>query len=80
MVESYPNLKADENFKILQKTIIDVEKHLQAARRMYNSNVSIYNQMIEVFPTNIVAKMNNMVRRDFFEADEVKKKDVKIKM
>lgn len=43
MVESYPNLKADENFKILQKTIIDVEEHLQAARRMYNSNVSIYN-------------------------------------
>ena len=71
MVESYPNLKADENFKILQKTIIDVEEHLQAARRMYNSNVSIYNQMIEVFPTNIVAKMNNMVRRDFFEASEL---------
>lgn len=80
MVESYPNLKADENFKILQKTIIDVEEHLQAARRMYNSNVSIYNQMIEVFPTNIVAKMNNMVRRDFFEASEVKKENVKIKL
>lgn len=80
VVESYPNLKADENFKILQKTIIDVEEHLQAARRMYNSNVSIYNQMIEVFPTNIVAKMNNMVRRDFFEASEVKKENVKIKL
>ena len=36
--------------------------------------------MIKVFPKNIVAKMNNMVRRDFLEADEVKKKDVKIKM
>ena len=36
--------------------------------------------MIEGFLKNIVAKMNNMVRRDFFEADEVKKKDVKIKM
>lgn len=80
MVESYPNLKADENFKILQKTIIDVEEHLQAARRMYNSNVSIYNQMIDVFPTNIVAKMNNMVRHDFFEASEVKKENVKIKL
>lgn len=80
VVESYPNLKADENFKILQKTIIDVEEHLQAARRMYNSNVSIYNQMIEVFPKNIVAKMNNMVRRDFFEASEVKKENVKIKL
>lgn len=80
VVESYPNLKADENFKILQKTIIDVEEHLQAARRMYNSNVSIYNQMIEVFPKNIVVKMNNMVRRDFFEASEVKKENVKIKL
>jgi len=80
VVESYPKLKADENFKILQKTIIDVEEHLQAARRMYNSNVSIYNQMIEVFPKNIVAKMNNMVRRDFFEASEVKKENVKIKL
>lgn len=36
--------------------------------------------MIEVFPTNIVAKMNNMVRRDFFEASEVKKENVKIKL
>ena len=37
-------------------------------------------KMVEVFSKNIVAKMNNMVRRDFFETDEVKKKDVKIKM
>ena len=80
IVENYPELKANENYKILQKAIIDVEEHLQAARRLYNSNVSTYNQLIFTFPTNTIAKSKGMTKKDFFMADEIKKENVKIKL
>ena len=78
VVENYPELKSNENYKLLQQSIVDVEEHLQAARRLYNSNVSIFNQMIVTFPTSIIANSKGMVKKEFFEADEVKKQDVKI--
>ena len=78
VVENYPELKASETYKTLQLSITDVEEHLQAARRLYNSNVSIFNQMIVTFPTSIIANSKGMVKKEFFEADEVKKQDVKI--
>lgn len=78
LVENYPDLKASENFKVLQKSILEVEEHLQASRRCYNSNVSRYNQLIMIFPTNLVAKSRGMTKRDFFEASELEKKNDKI--
>ena len=80
LVENYPELKASENYKTLQLSIADVEEHLQAARRMYNSNVSIFNQTIVTFPNSIVASMKGLTKKDFFEADETKKEDVKINL
>jgi len=80
IVENYPTLKANENFKTLQKAIMDVEEHLQAARRLYNSNVSIYNQLIVTFPTNIIAKNKGMTKKDFFIANETKTENVQIKL
>lgn len=78
--ESYPDLKANENFKELQKAIVDVEEHLQASRRCYNANVSIYNQLIVSFPINLVAKNKKMTKNDFFEIEESKKENVKIEL
>lgn len=78
VAEAYPELKSSENYKTLQQSIVDVEEHLQAARRMYNSNVSIFNQMIVSFPTSIIAGSKGLSKKNFFEADEVKKEDVKI--
>lgn len=78
LVENYPELKANENFKILQQSILEVEEHLQAARRMYNSNVSMFNQMVVTIPSNIVAAMLKMEKQKFFEAEETKKSNVKI--
>lgn len=80
IAENYPDLKASENYKKLQQSIIDVEDHLQAARRLYNSNVSSYNQLIASFPTIIVAKIHNMVEKDFFEASDEEKELVKVKL
>lgn len=78
VAESYPELKSSENYKTLQQSIADVEEHLQAARRLYNSNVSLYNQLLVSFPTSTIAKNRGMTKKEFFEADEVKKEDVKI--
>ncbi len=78
VAENYPELKSSENYKTLQLTVADVEEHLQAARRFYNSNVSLYNQLLVSFPTSNIAQNKGMTKRDFFEADEVKREDVKI--
>ena len=80
LVENYPELKSSENYKTLQLSITDVEEHLQAARRMYNSNVSIFNQKIVTFPSVIVAKVEGITKREFFVADEKKREDVKINL
>jgi LemA protein len=80
VAESYPELKSSENYKTLQQSIADVEEHLQAARRLYNSNVSLFNQLLVTFPTSSIAKSKGMTKKDFFEADEAKKEDVKINL
>ncbi len=77
VVEQYPDLKANTNMQEVQAAVLDVEEHLQAARRLYNSNVSQYNQKVVVFPQSIVAGMINATRKDFFEAEEAKRVDVK---
>ena len=77
-IEAYPELKADKAFTNLQNNISDVEEHLQAARRMYNANVSTINSNIVTFPTSFVAGMINMQKKDFFEAEISKKQDVEI--
>ena len=77
-IEAYPELKADKLFLDLQHSIRDVEEHLQAARRLYNSNVSTINSRIVTFPTSVVAGMVNVTKKEFFEADVNKRTDVEI--
>lgn len=79
LAENYPDLKASENFKTLQDSITDVEEHLQAARRLYNANISSYNQMIVTFPISIIAGSKGLTKKEFFVAEEHKKQDVEIK-
>lgn len=78
VAEAYPELKSSENFKQLQMTVADVEEHLSAARRAYNSNVSVFNQMIVSFPTSIIANSQSLSAKDFFEAETEKQNDVKM--
>ncbi|MBE0700933.1 MAG: LemA family protein [Acholeplasmataceae bacterium] len=77
VVEQYPDLKASQNVLKLQDATFEVEENLQAARRVYNSNVSYYNQKVVVFPSNIIANWKKFAKRDFFEAEAVKREDVK---
>jgi LemA protein len=76
VAESYPELRSSDVFVSLQGGVRDAEEHLQAARRLYNSNVSGFNQAIEVFPSSIVAKKQGLQKREFFAAEEHKRADV----
>lgn len=76
VIENYPELRSNENFKTLQQSIVEVEEHLQAARRLYNANVSLYNQMLVQFPYNIIAKLKKLEKKSFFETEN--KNDVHI--
>ena len=78
VVEQYPDLKANDMFGKLQAAIADSEEHLQASRRIYNSNVSTINTSIVSFPTSIVAKKLGIQKKTFFEAEAAKKADVKM--
>lgn len=80
LAENYPQLHANENFRQLQVAIMDVEEHLQGARRAYNSNVSILNQKAVSFPASIVAGVIGVSRMLFFEAEDAKRSDVDVKI
>lgn len=79
--ESYPDLKANQNFLSLQQELSDTENKIQAARRFYNGNVRDLNNAIEVFPSNIVASMFKFTKREFFEleADSTEREPVAVK-
>ncbi|MDF2905058.1 MAG: hypothetical protein K0R34_379 [Herbinix sp.] len=76
VAEDYPELRSNENFKQLQISIMDVEEHLQAARRFYNGNVSRLNQKIVSFPSSIVASLLHITHADFLEIEDAKRQDV----
>lgn len=76
VAENYPELRSSENFVQLQKTIADVEEHLQASRRLYNANVTSYNTKIVTFPNSIVANAMGAIEAEFFEAEVAKRDDV----
>lgn len=76
VVEQYPDLKGNTTMIQLQDACKEVEENLAAARRLYNSNVTSYNQSILVFPNSIVANMKHLSKKEFFKAEESKRADV----
>lgn len=78
VAEAYPDLKASEQFLSLQKSLNDVEEHLQAARRLYNRNVTELNVCVDQFPTNIIAKNMGVEKRVLFQADESKRENIDV--
>lgn len=68
--ESYPNLKANENFRDLQVQLEGTENRIKTERDRYNEAVREFNVKIRRFPTNIIANMFGFERRAMFEASE----------
>lgn len=71
VAESYPDLKASDNFIQLQQELVDTEDKIQAARRFYNGGVRDLNTKIKIFPNNIFAGMLGFREREFFEVEDM---------
>ena len=78
LAENYPDLKSSANFLNLQQSLQKIEDELSAARRTYNAAVNEYNISLESFPTNIVAKMMNLKKKELFTVEEAIRGNVKV--
>lgn len=78
LTESYPDLKANENFLELQKELSETENKISYARKFYNDSAYQLNNKIDMFPSNIVAKMFNFKKVEFFKAQEAERENVKV--
>jgi LemA protein len=75
LVESYPELKADQSFLQLQGELTEVENHIQYARRFYNGSVRNLNTRIDSFPDLFVARPFGYRPQPFFELKDVAEKE-----
>lgn len=78
-VENYPELKASGNFTNLQRTLNEVESQISASRRAYNSAVTSYNNAVETFPSNLIARRIGMGTKPVFEIIEVERQNIDVK-
>jgi LemA protein len=70
VAESYPQLKASENFLALQGELVDTEDRIAAGRRFYNGNVRALNTRVEAFPSNLVANAFHFGAAEYFELED----------
>lgn len=78
IAENYPELKASEQFLNLQKNLSKMESQLQAARRIYNMEVTAYNNCILMFPNNILANILNFREETLFKAEEQVQNNIQV--
>lgn len=78
VAENYPQLKANENFKMLQEELSGTESKIAYSRQFYNDSVMLYNEAIQVFPKNFFAKMFNFAQKEFFEVEGKERDNVKV--
>lgn len=80
LAESYPDLKANQNFIDLSKQLTKVEEDIANARKYYNATIRIMNNKVQMFPSNIVAKVLGFKELKMFEASSEEKENIKIKL
>lgn len=78
VAENYPNLKANENFMMLQEELSGTENKIAYSRQFYNDSVMIFNERIKVFPSNIFANMMNFKEREYFRTEGKEREPVKV--
>jgi LemA protein len=78
--EDYPDLKASDNFLQLQRDLVEVEEHLQYARRFYNGAVRDHNDAIQRFPDLLLARPLGFAAQDFFEAGDAGRAPVQVRL
>lgn len=75
-VENYPQLKSDQTMIQAMQTYSEVEEHIAAARRFYNSAVNDLNNAVEIFPSSVIASALNIQPYLFFKAEEAAKEPI----
>ena len=80
IAESYPELKASENFRDLSNQLTRVEEDIANSRKYYNATVRDYNNKVEMFPSNIIAKMLGYKVKVMFEISDDERRNVKVKL
>jgi len=79
VAENYPELKANQNFMMLQEELSGTESKIAYARQFYNDTVLKYDNLREKFPSNIVAGMFGFKEREYFAAEEAAREPVEVK-
>ena len=80
LVEAYPDLKANENFKDLSKQLTKVEDEIAQSRKYYNATVRDFNNKVEMFPSNIIAKLLGYKKTKMFEIETSERENVKVEL
>lgn len=75
-VENYPQLKSDQTMMTAMQTYNEVEEHIAAARRFYNSAANDLKNAIEIFPSSVIAKIEGIKAVEFFKADAGERKAI----
>jgi LemA protein len=78
VAEAYPELKANQNFLLLQEELTNTEGKISYARQFYNDSVMSYNTAIQSFPSNMIAGMFGFAARDYFEIEAAAAEPVKV--
>ena len=79
VAESYPDLKANQNFLDLQRQLSRIEEELRNARKYFNAIVREYNDKIMVFPSSLIASVFHFTKRDYYEVDDEDRKRVEVR-
>ncbi len=80
LAEAYPDLKANENFRALQTELSKVEEDIANARKYYNGNIRLYNNKVQMIPSNIVAKICGFKPETMFEINEIQRENIKVEL
>jgi LemA protein len=80
VAESYPDLKANQNFLALQEELTATESKIAYARQFYNDEVMRLNTQIQSFPSNLVARTFGFLERPFFEIEDPERGPVQVEL
>lgn len=78
IAESYPDLKANENFKDLNNQLTKVEEDIANSRKYYNGTVRMFNDKVQMFPSNLVASIFGYKAKNMFEVSADERENVKV--
>lgn len=78
VAEAYPDLKANQNFLMLQEELSGTESKIAYSRQFYNDTVMAYNTLVQTFPSNIIANAFSFKEREYFEMEDIAREPVKV--